>query len=113
MEVFGILTDERDSKTAIAVDLADHTEAVRLSGFAVLPNTVSLANMPEYPQDLTLNLLKLFNEGKGKMLNSNSAQSLDCRRKQLFHSCREWVGGISNWTQENMANALHIFWPQP
>lgn len=104
MGLFDILTEERDGKTIVTVNLAGGTETpyyikqkgrseagcfirigsssqsmpeVMIEKLMASRRPVSLANMPSRHQDLTFNQLKIFYEGKGKILNNNFAQSLD------------------------------------
>ena len=104
MGLFDILTEHRDGKTIIIVNLAGGmekpyyikdkgrseagcfvrigsssqpmTEAM-IDGLMSRRHPVSLANMTSRRQDLTFRQLKIFYEGKDKELNENFTRSLD------------------------------------
>jgi predicted HTH transcriptional regulator len=108
MGLFEILTEERDGKTILIVNLAGGMERpyyikqkgcseagcfIRVGNCAQpmseamierllsKRHPVSLVNMPSRHQALTFRQLKIFYEGKGKNLNAHFAQTLDFRTR--------------------------------
>jgi predicted HTH transcriptional regulator len=109
MGLFEILTEERDGKTILAVNLAGGVETpyyikqkgrseagcfIRV-GSSAQPMSeamieslmsrrypASLVNMPSRHQALTFRQLKIFYDGKGRNLNAHFAQSLDFRTRE-------------------------------